>query len=106
MASQTTSLSAPVDESTLLVDFERRAIPKDYRNYYAAKRNNFFATIQGFREMWDYYVRLDAVWLRGFADLYVARDQNTMFPLLLYFNAHAKIRVAMEIGRASCRERV
>lgn len=101
-ASQTTPLSAPVDENTLLVEFERKAIPQDYRDYYAAKRNNFFATIQGFPEMWDYYLRLDAIWLRGFADLYVARDPNTMFPLLLYFNAHAKIRAALELAFTGC----
>jgi hypothetical protein len=70
--------------------------------YYATKRNNFFATIQGFRELWDFYLRLDAIWLRGFRDLYVARDPNTMFPLLLYFNAHAKIRVALELAFTGC----
>lgn len=97
-----TPLSNPVDESTLLVEFERKVIPKDYREYYAAKRQNFFASIQGFAEMWDYYVRLDAVWLRGFNDLYVARDPNTMFPLLLYINSHAKIRVALELAFTGC----
>jgi hypothetical protein len=92
----------PVDENTLLVEFERKNIPDDYRGYYAAKRQNFFASIQGFREMWDLYLRLDAVWLRGFKDLYVATDPNTMFPLLLYINAHAKIRVALELAFAGC----
>jgi hypothetical protein len=86
----------------LLVKFEIDNIPDDYREYYGAKRQNFFASIQGFREMWDLYLRLDAVWLRGFRDLYVANDPNTMFPLLLYFNAHAKIRVAMELAFAGC----
>jgi hypothetical protein len=86
----------------LLVKFEIDNIPDDYREYYGAKRSNFFATIQGFREMWDLYLRLDGVWLRGFKDLYVARDPNMMFPLLLYFNAHAKIRVALELAFAGC----
>jgi hypothetical protein len=101
-SSTTTPLSAPVDEKFLLVDFERQHIPPDYRQYYAAKRNNFFASIQGFRELWEFYVRLDAIWLRGIGDLYVARDPNTMFPLLLYINAHAKIRVALELAFTGC----
>jgi hypothetical protein len=86
----------------LLAKFEIDNIPDDYREYYGAKRNNLFASIQGFREMWEYYVRLDAIWLREFADLKVARDPNTMFPLLLYFNAHAKMRVAMELAFSGC----
>jgi hypothetical protein len=89
-------------ETDLLVKFEIDNIPDDYREYYGTKRQNFFASIQGFREMWDLYLRLDAIWLRGIKDLYVATDPNTMFPLLLYINAHAKIRVAMELAFAGC----
>jgi hypothetical protein len=85
-----------------LVKFEIDNIPNDYREYYGAKRSNFFASIQNFGEMWDFYLKLDAVWVRGFADLYVARDPNGMFPLMLYINAHAKIRVAMELAFAGC----
>lgn len=93
---------SPLAETDLLVKFEIDNIPDDYRGYYAAKRQNFFASIQSFREMWDLYLRLDAVWLRGIKDLYVATDPNTMFPLLLYINAHAKIRVAIELAFAGC----
>jgi hypothetical protein len=85
-----------------LVKFEIDNIPAPYREYYGAKRSNFFASIQNFREMWDFYIKLDAVWLRGFADLYVARDPNGMFPLMLYINAHAKIRAAMELAFGGC----
>lgn len=91
-----------VGTDPLLVKFEIDNIPDDYREYYGAKRQNFFASIQRFRETWDLYLRQDAVWLRGFKDLYVATDPNTMFPLLLYFNAHAKIRIAMELAFAGC----
>jgi hypothetical protein len=86
----------------ILVKFEIDNIPNDYREYYGAKRSNFFASIQNFRKMWDFYLRLDAIWLRGFADSYVASDPNGMFPLMLYINAHAKIRIAMELAFAGC----
>jgi hypothetical protein len=52
--------------------------------------------------MWQYYLRLDAIWMREFADLESARDATRMFPLLLYFNAHAKMRVAMELAFSGC----
>jgi|SRR5215831_15743017 len=101
-APTTPGSSSTLDENALLVEFERRHIPQDYREYYATKRNNFFASIQNFSELWDLYLRLDAVWLRAFGDLKVARDLARTFPLLLYFNAHAKIRVAMELAFTGC----
>jgi hypothetical protein len=89
-------------ETDLLVPFEIQNLPADYREYYKIKRNNFFASIQGFPEMWRYYILLDAIWLREFDVLKPARDPERMFPLLLYFNAHAKIRVSIELALSGC----
>lgn len=89
-------------ESDLLVLFEVQNIPPKYREYYKAKRNNFFASIQGFPEMWRYYTLLDEIWLREFDDLERARDPAHLLPLLLYMNAHAKIRVSIELGFSGC----
>ena len=77
-------------------------MPKDYQEYYATKRHNFFASIEGFKELWELYLRLDAIWFRENADLKVATDTSRVFPLLLYFNAHAKIRIAMELAFTGC----
>ena len=90
------------EESDLLVPFETQNIPQQYREYYKTKRNNFFAGIQNLPELWKYYMSLDAICLREFDDLKPARDPNRMFPLLLYFNAHAKIRVSIELGFSAC----
>jgi hypothetical protein len=89
-------------ETDLLVKFEIDHIPTDYRVYYATKRNNLFASIQGFHEMWEYYLRLDRIWMREFTNLKTASEANRMFPLLLYFNAHAKIRVSIELAFTGC----
>ncbi len=89
-------------ESDLLVPFEIANIPERYREYYRTKRNNFFASIQGFPELWQYYIRLDDIWLREFDDLQPARDPNRMFPLVLYINAHAKVRVSIELAFSGC----
>ncbi|MGO9519609.1 MAG: hypothetical protein ACLPND_21435, partial [Candidatus Korobacteraceae bacterium] len=89
-------------EKDLLVPFEIQNIPGKYREYYAIKRQNFFASIQDFRELWKYYQMLDAIWLREFEDLEVARDTNRVFPLMVYVNAHAKVRIAIELALGGC----
>ena len=89
-------------ESDLLVPFESLHIPADYREYYKTKRNNFFASIQGFPEMWKYYMDLDAIWLRELGDLRYPGHVNQVFPLGLYLNAHAKIRISIELALSGC----
>src|SRR5260370_11190341 len=91
-----------ISESDLLVPFEIQNIPTEYKEYYLAKRQNFFASIQGFTETFDCYMLRDQIWLRELQDLKVASDPNRMFPLLLYFNAHAKIRVSIELELSGC----
>ena len=86
----------------LLVPFETENIPAEYREYYEIKRHNLFASIDYFREMWNLYMALDHIFMREFADLKTARELDRTFPLLLYFNAHAKIRVAMELAFTGC----
>jgi len=94
--------SEQLQEADLLVPFEIQNIPAKYREYYTIKRNNLFASIQGFPEMWKYYHLLDAIWLRELEDAEVARDANRVFPMMLYVNAHAKIRIAIELAFSGC----
>jgi len=48
----------------LLLPFELQNIPKQYLPYYEARRQNFFASIQGFPHLWKMFMTLDAIWLR------------------------------------------
>jgi len=89
-------------ESDLLVPFESQIFPDEYKQYYKTKRNNFFASVQKFSGMWKYYILLDQIWFREFEIMETARDFDRMFPLLLYFNAHAKIRVSIELAFSGC----
>jgi len=99
----TAPATAPkVRDCDLLAKFEIDNIPEEYRQYYAAKRNNFFASVQNFPDLWRYYILLDGIWMREFADLELSSDPDRTFPLLLYFNAHAKVRVAMELAFSGC----
>jgi hypothetical protein len=100
--STTPPIPTAPNESDLLVPFEAQTIPPDYKEYYKIKRNNFFASIQGFPELWKYYTLLDAIWLREFSDLKPPGQVNQWVPLILFFNAHAKIRISIELALAGC----
>ncbi len=101
---QGTAVTTPQqpEQKDILVQFELENIPAEYREYYAARRQNFFASIQSFSEMWKYYHLLDAIWLREINDLEVARDASRVFPVILYTNAHAKMRIAIELAFSGC----
>lgn len=88
----------------ILLPFERRAIPEHYRPYYSAKRNNFLASIQGTPDLWRYFQLLDRNLLNEFEDMGTVNDTLKMVPLTLFFNAHAKIRVAVELAFSRCME--
>lgn len=90
------------NDNDLLVPFELQNIPADYREYYKIKRNNFFASIQGFPEIWKYYTLLDAIWLRAISDLKPPGQSSRWFPLILFLNAHAKIRISIELAFSGC----
>lgn len=90
-------------EGDLLVPFEVKNLPEYYKEYYTAKRQNFFASVQLFPEMWTYYMRLDKIWFREFEDLKPPlRDPNKLFPLIVFFNAHAKMRLSIELALSGC----
>jgi hypothetical protein len=91
-------------ETDLLLPLERQAIPEHYRPYYMAKRNNFLAGLQGATDLWRYYQLLDKNLFNEFEDMNVARDVNRTFPLALFFNAHAKIRISIELAFTRCME--
>ena len=92
-----------LQESDLLVKFEIDNIPAEYREYYKVKRSNFFACIQLFPEMWEYYTRLDKILFREFDDLKPPpRESKMVFPLIVFFNAHAKMRISIELAFSGC----
>src|SRR5579871_890121 len=86
----------------LLLPFELQNIPKQYLPYYEARRQNFFASIQGFSHLWQMFMMLDAIWMREFDDLKPVNDPNRLFPTMVYVSAHAKMRLAMELAFSAC----
>jgi hypothetical protein len=91
----------------LLLPFEKQNFPAEYMEYYGLKRNNFFATIQKFRDQWNYYLMLDQIWMQEFRGLTPATDPNTIFPITVYMNAHLKVRIAIELAfEEPCRKLV
>ena len=95
-------MARDTDDTDLLVQFERDNIKDDYRLFYSIKRNNLFSSVQGFPELWEMFCRLDEIWRREVSDLEVGIDPNRMFPVVLYMNAHAKMRISMELAFSNC----
>ena len=94
---------AKEDQGTdLLLRFEIQHIPTQYLPYYEARRQNFFASIQGFPELWRMFMALDAIWLREFDDLKPMNDPNRLFPIMVYVSAHAKTRLSIELAFSAC----
>jgi hypothetical protein len=89
-------------DSDLLAPFEIANITGEYRDYYKAKRNNFRFYIQEFTELWEQYQKLDAIWLRELRDIQSFTDETLLFPAVLFVNAHAKIRISVELAFAGC----
>jgi tetratricopeptide (TPR) repeat protein len=92
------------NQDDLLFPVERKSIPEHYRPYYLAKRTNFFAGLQGSPNLWRYYQLLDKILFDEFQDMSTPGDLNRMFPLALFFNAHAKIRISLELAFTRCME--
>jgi hypothetical protein len=91
-------------EDNLLLPFERETMPEHYRPYFAAKRNNFFAGVQGSPNLWRFFCLLDMILFVEFQDMVRPTDTNSMVPLVLFLNAHAKIRISMELAFSRCME--
>jgi hypothetical protein len=88
-------------ETGLLTQFERQ-FPAPYKDYYLTKRNNLFASIQNLPTLWSCFMLLDKIFCREFEDMTRGTNIYKTFGLLLFMNAHAKMRVAMELGLSSC----
>jgi hypothetical protein len=90
------------DEPDVLVPFEIGNFPTEYRGYCATKRHNMFAMIQNHRAMWDYFQMIDQIIFREIDDLQVSSDLDTHLPRIFFMNAHAKMRIAMELAFQGC----
>ncbi len=90
------------DEVDLLTKFERDTLCAPYRDFYVAKRNNLFASIDGLKDLWGCFMLANAVWMREFEDMRSVRETGRMFPPMLFMNGHLKMLIAMELAFSSC----
>lgn len=81
-----------------LHDVERRFLREPYKEFFLAKRQNFFATLQAFLDVWDCFMRLDEIWMKEFSDMERISNTRAMVPLNLFMNTHAQFRTALEAG--------
>jgi hypothetical protein len=86
------------DQDQILVKFEEENLADPYKEYYAAKRNNFFATIFQLPALWEGFMLLDKIVFRELEDMKTTNQSGRMLPMILFMNGHAKMRIALELG--------
>ncbi len=58
-------------------------------------------TVKAFPRVWEAFELLDSIWVKELEDYHYLAQQPPI-PLLLFFNAHAKIRLAAELAFSRC----
>lgn len=89
-------------ENDVLVSFEITNLPDHFKRNYQIKRQNFFASIQSFPPIWECFMLLDKIWLRELEDFANVNGTEQMLPLVLFMNAHATTRIALELAFSTC----
>jgi hypothetical protein len=89
------------EPNVLLLELEK-SFPPRYREYYAIKRQNFFAGVTQFPEFWGCYMRLDDIFTDEFDDLRKGLDPRKGIPLMLFAHAHAQFRIFLELAFTGC----
>jgi hypothetical protein len=82
-------------------DFEQLA-HGELREYMSAKAHNFATSVAAFPQLWEAYHLLDDIFCKEFSDTQNVRDESLLVPALIYRDAHARFRVAMELGFSGC----
>jgi hypothetical protein len=95
-------MTTQLDEDSVLTSFKKQALPPRFREYYAAKRQNLFASIQAFPPLWKCFMSLDEIWFRELEDMRTATNATQLLPLTLYMNSHVKTRLSFELAFSSC----
>ena len=97
--------TAPMDELSQshrfekdnLLPVERQYLAGEYKKFFLAKRNNFFATLQRLPNLWSCFLLLDEIWYREIADFDSLTNERQAVPLLFYIDAHGQYRSAFEL---------
>lgn len=85
-----------------LLPFEDEHFHGTLKKYFIGKRGAFFNTVEAFPEIWKAFEMLDGLWTRSLEHISSQGDQSRVLPALLFFNAHARIRIAFELGFSRC----
>ena len=89
-------------ETDLLLPFEMTAVTGDYREYLKTRRNNCFASMQAYRDLWHAFAELDQCWRQGLDDMRRITSADDMLPMSLYIRAHAQVRTSGDLMFSGC----
>lgn len=72
-----------------------------YSDFLRDKGECFQNTVKAFPQIWEALELLDAIWSRELDDFHTVGDQPVL-PLLLFFEAHSRVRISVELGFSRC----
>ena len=90
------------ERGQILTEFEKHLLKGSFAEQYEIKRNNFFATIERFRPLWNCFMTLDEVFEREFETLQPISNIDHIFPKLFFVSCHRNYRLALELGFSCC----
>ena len=89
-------------KTELLLPFEMTRVRGDYREFFKAKRKQFFMTIEAFAKLWDAFQLLDNIWSREISNASHQVTKVRILPTQLLILAHQRYRVAGELAFSGC----
>jgi hypothetical protein len=85
-------------DETVLLPFEESKLYGKYREYFITKRKNYRIVLRDLPEIWNCFLALDEIWMRGLSDMETNHVPSRALATSLFRNAHGNFRIAFELA--------
>jgi hypothetical protein len=85
----------------ILVPAEDKNLRGPYREYFITKRTNYLNVVRDLPELWDCFLRLDEVWVRGLNNMRIVTEKERPPLIAMFRHSHQQFRIAFELGFAT-----
>jgi hypothetical protein len=87
-----------MNDEKVLLPFEESKLCGKYRDYLITKRKNYEVLLRDLPELWDCFLALDEVWMRGLSDMETNHVPSRALITSFFRSAHGNIRIAFELA--------
>jgi hypothetical protein len=85
----------------ILVPGEDKNLRGPYREYFITKRTNYLNVVRDLPELWDCFLRLDEIWVRGLNNMRIVTEKERPPLIAMFRHSHQQFRIAFELGFAT-----